>query len=69
MKFRFVLFASKFMAHARNVASVPLISMPCVHQERGIAWRYVCNNYFLKTICMKAFVILYKEETKVLEVQ
>jgi hypothetical protein len=49
MKFRFVLFASKFMAHARNVASVPLISMPCVHRGRGIAWRYVCNNY--KGIC------------------
>ncbi|RYR03419.1 hypothetical protein Ahy_B06g082349 [Arachis hypogaea] len=36
---RFVLFVSKFMVHAHNVASVLLISMPCVHQGLATEWR------------------------------
>ncbi|XP_020969781.1 uncharacterized protein LOC110268225 [Arachis ipaensis] len=36
---RFVLFVSKFMVHAHNVASVLLISMPCVHLGLATEWR------------------------------
>ncbi|CAN6569614.1 unnamed protein product [Malus baccata var. baccata] len=32
LRIRFALFVSKFMVHARNVASVPLITMQCVPQ-------------------------------------
>ncbi|CAJ1974389.1 unnamed protein product [Sphenostylis stenocarpa] len=39
VKVGFVLFASKFMGRVHNVASVPLISMPCVHQGPVIEWR------------------------------
>ncbi|KAH7538215.1 hypothetical protein FEM48_Zijuj03G0175300 [Ziziphus jujuba var. spinosa] len=39
MNFRFVLFVSKFMVHAHNVASAPLITMQCVRQGQDIAWR------------------------------
>jgi len=38
------------MVRARNVASVPLISMPCVLQGQGIAWRYVYDYCFIKQI-------------------
>jgi hypothetical protein len=38
---RFVLFVNKFMARVLNVASVPLITMQCVLQGQGIAWRWV----------------------------
>ncbi|KAH7543867.1 hypothetical protein JRO89_XS15G0035600 [Xanthoceras sorbifolium] len=41
----FALSVSKFMVHAPSAASVPLITMLCVHQGLGIGWRWVATAF------------------------
>lgn len=48
--FRFVLFVSKFMVRVHNVASVLLISMPCVLQGPVIEWRWEFTQ--IKLACL-----------------
>ncbi|KAB5531632.1 hypothetical protein DKX38_018302 [Salix brachista] len=49
----FVLFVDKFMARVLNVASVPLITMQCVLQGQGIAWRgWIISVSFVKPLAV-----------------
>lgn len=52
------------MVRAHNVASVPLIFMPCVRPGQGIAWRYVWVVASLKNRSLRAWLILYRKGEK-----